>query len=112
MQKFQEISWLYEGLTYVLLGIMVLIISRIIIEKLTPYKVGHELVKLDNPALGVTLTGYYLGVIIIFLGAVLGDSDRTGFSGFVIQAGVDVLYAFLGIFLLNGCREIDDKMIL
>ncbi len=112
MQKFAEISWLYEGLTYVGLGILVLIISRVIIEKLTPYKVANQLVKLDNPALGVTLTGYYLGVIIIFLGATLGDTDKEGFGGFFIQAMVDVLYAFFGIFLLNGCRVVVDKMIL
>ncbi len=112
MQKLLEISWLYEGLIYVGLGVLVLIVSRVIIEKLTPYKVGHELVKLDNPALGVTLSGYYLGVIIIFLGAVLGDSDQEGISGFLIQVVVDVLYAFFGIFLLNGCRVVVDKMIL
>lgn len=112
MQRFAEISWLYEGLIYILLGILVLVISRYIIEKMTPYKVTNELVKLDNPAMGVTLTGYYLGVVIIFLGAALGDSRMEGFSGFLGQAGVDLAYALVGILLLNGSRLVVDKLIL
>lgn len=112
MQKIAEISWLYEGLTYLGLAILVLLISRLIIEKLTPYKVANELVKLDNQAMGVTLTGYYTGVIIIFLGAVIGESDVSGFFGFITQALIDVLYAVCGILLLNCCRIIVDRLIL
>lgn len=112
MQRFAEISWLYEGLVYVGLGILILLISRIVIDKLTPYKVAHELVKLDNPAVGVTLTGYYVGVIIIFLGAVIGGDDADGFGAFIKQMVIDGLYALLGIALLNCCRVVVDKLIL
>lgn len=112
MQRYAEVSWLYAGLIYLALGVLVLIISRLIIDKLTPYKVANELVKLDNPAMGVTLTGYYSGVIIIFLGAVIGESDVQGGREFAIQASIDVLYAFFGILLLNCCRLVVDKLIL
>lgn len=112
MQKFAEISWLYEGLMYVCLGVLVLVVGRIIFEKVTPYKVENELVKLDNQALGVTLTGYYGGVIIIYLGAVLGDGDANTFFGFLGQVFIDLFYAFLGIVMLNISRVIVDKLIL
>ena len=112
MERLTEISWLYQSLVYLVLGVLVLIISRVIIEKLTPYKVADELVKLDNQALGITLVGYYAGVIVIFLGAALGGSHDDTLAGFLKQAVIDVFYAFFGIFLLNGCRLIVDKLIL
>lgn len=112
MQRYSEISWFYEGLIYLCLGILVLLVSRVVIEKLTPYKVANELVKLDNPALGVTLTGYYAGVIIIFLGAVIGEADYQNLTGFFGEVLSDLLYALFGILLLNGCRLVVDKLIL
>lgn len=112
MQKFAEISWLYEGLIYIGVGILVLVISRMVIEKLTPYKVANELVKVDNPALGLTLTGYYSGVIIIFLGAVTGGEYATGIGSFFKELIIDIGYVFLGILLLNFSRTVVDRLIL
>lgn len=113
MPTITQFSWLYEGFVYLILGMGTLIISRFIINLLTPFKIDQELVHTDNAALGVTLAGYYLGVIIIYLGAVTGESagPRT-WNEIFLQCGIDFAYAVFGILALNLCRIIVDKTIL
>ncbi|MDH3349712.1 MAG: DUF350 domain-containing protein [Desulfobulbaceae bacterium] len=113
MPNIMEFSWLYEGFVYLFLGIITLIISKFIINFLTPYKIDKELIHSDNSALGLTLAGYYLGVIVIYLGAVIGETDYGGvWSEILTQCSIDFAYALFGILTLNLCRVIVDKTIL
>ncbi|XOF34339.1 MAG: DUF350 domain-containing protein [Candidatus Electrothrix sp. YB6] len=114
MMNLSETGELYYGMLYVVLGIAVLMLSKVVVNRLTPYKINHELIRSDNPALGVTLAGYYAGVIIVFLGAVVGDSSRQldSISAALAEAGIDLCYAVFGILALNFCRRVVDLAIL
>ena len=59
-----------RGLVYVALGIVVLAIAKLVQDFLTPYRINDQLSHRDNHALGLSITGYYLGVIIAFIGVV------------------------------------------
>ena len=62
-----------RGLVYVGIGIAVLLIGKLVQELATPYKINDQLRTKDNIALGLSITGYYLGIVIVFVGAVFQD---------------------------------------
>lgn len=107
-----------RGLIYVGMGVVVLVIGKLIQDLLTPYKINNQLRTKDNVALGLSITGYYLGIVIVFLGAVYQDftpivADGLGFTTDYWQ---DVLEVFLtslaGIAVLNLARIVVDKLVL
>jgi uncharacterized membrane protein YjfL (UPF0719 family) len=102
------------SLAYVFLGVVTLIVAKIIKDFLTPYKIDVELTAKDNSALGLTLTGYFAAVIIIFLGASVGldPEEPLSASELAIELGIVVLYALGGIVALNLGRVIVDKLVL
>ena len=102
------------GLLYIVMGIGVLGISKFALDFLTPYKLNSELTKADNPALGVTVAAYYAGVVIIFLGASIGESsvELNNFGAIMNMLGADLGYALFGILALNLCRKLVDATIL
>jgi uncharacterized membrane protein YjfL (UPF0719 family) len=109
------LSDLPAGVGYVALGLFVLVLAKAAQDFMTPYGVDEQLTGKDNPALGLSITGYYMGVIIVFLG-VLQDSGE-GLENFKASAyGADLLEVFLyslgGILLLNVSRTVVDKVIL
>lgn len=114
MINFTETAELYYGMLYIILGIAVLALSKVIVNLMSPYKINKELVHSDNQALGVTLAGYYAGVVIIFLGAVIGESEAetATFGSLFLEAAIDLGYAVFGIFALNLCRKVVDMAIL
>ncbi len=113
---------IYEGLeelglsiVYVLLGIAILLLAKVIKDLVTPYRIGEELTEKDNPALGLSLTGYFAAVVIVYLGASVGDDlhiDGISTSQLIKVVGVDALYALGGIAALLAGRIILDKLIL
>lgn len=109
-----ETIWLCWGLLYVVLGIAALILSKLAIGLFSPYKIDQELVHSDNFALGLTLSGYYAGVVIIFLGAVIGEGSEeiSSVGAAAVAAVVDFAYAVFGILALNLCRKVVEKAIL
>ncbi|MCI5166619.1 MAG: DUF350 domain-containing protein [Candidatus Electrothrix sp. GM3_4] len=114
MINFTETAELYYGMLYIILGIAVLTLSKFIVNLMTPYKINKELIHSDNQALGVTLAGYYAGVVIIFLGSVIGDSTpkTATLSSLFLEAAIDSGYAIFGILALNLCRKVVDLAIL
>ena len=107
-----------RGLVYVGIGIVVLVIGKLIQDFLTPYKINDQLRTKDNVALGLSITGYYLGIVIVFVGAVYQDfapivADGLGFTTDYWQ---DVLEVFLtslaGIVVLNLARIAVDRLVL
>lgn len=102
------------SLAYVFLGVVTLIVAKIIKDFLTPYKIDVELTAKDNPALGLTLTGYFAAVIIIFLGASVGldPEEPLSASELAIELGIVLLYSLGGIVALNLGRVIVDKLVL
>ena len=101
------------GLAYVVLGVVVLIIAKIVKDFLTPYKIDEELTTKDNPALGLAISGYFAGVLIVFIGAVMGPNlEYESLGELVISLGIDFLFALGGIVALNIGRWVVDKFVL
>jgi uncharacterized membrane protein YjfL (UPF0719 family) len=113
MPELEELLWLAIGTAYGIVGLALVILSRLVMDWVTPYRLGEELTKRDNPALGLAVTGYFAAVIVVFLGASAG-------GGYVLptipdaaaQLGIDVLYAVGGIAALLLSRVIMDRLVL
>ena len=109
-----------RGLVYVVMGIALLAIARLAQDVVTPYKIQVQLRDHDNVALALSITGYYLGVVIVFLGAVYQPSTLTADAvfnlGFTTDYWEDVLrvlvYSLVGIVVLNVARIVVDKLVL
>jgi uncharacterized membrane protein YjfL (UPF0719 family) len=107
-----------RGLVYVGVGVVVLVLAKFAQDFLTPYRINEQLSHKDNTALGLSITGYFLGVIIVFVGVlyqpltVIRD-DQWQLTG---DFGMDVLevflYAVAGILVLNLARIMVDKLVL
>ena len=111
----KEVEEIGLSLVYVLLGVAMLLIAKIVKDLVTPYRIGEELTEKDNPALGLSLTGYFVAVVIIYLGASVGDTVQSGFDKTLPlfkMIGIDALYALAGIAALLLGRVILDKLIL
>ena len=113
----QWINILPAGLAYVALGIILLAVAGIVKDFMTPYNVGEQMNNQDNPALGLSITGYYIGVIIVFIGALYDPKENLGMAElatakFGLQVAECLGYSIGGILLLNLARLIVDKLVL
>lgn len=102
---------IFEDLTktaaFVGLYFFLFLLAKWMKDFFTPYKINDELTQKDNLAIALTMCGYYLGVVAIFVGALFGPSS--GFSQDLIAVGG---YSILGLVFLNISRFINDKVLL
>ena len=107
-----------RGLVYVALGVVVLLLAKLAQDFLTPYRINEQLSHKDNTALGLSITGYFLGVIIVFVGVlyqpltVIRDSQWQLTGDFWLDALEVFLYSVAGILVLNLARILVDKLVL
>ena len=106
------------GLAYVVMGIAVIAIARLAQDLTTPYHIQEQLDRKDNVALAASISGYYFGVILVFLGGlyqpfiVIAD-DNLGFTAaYWREAGLVFAYSLAGIIVLNISRIVVDKLVL
>ncbi|WP_374668998.1 DUF350 domain-containing protein [Ramlibacter sp.] len=71
------LEWLKPGaffgsILYAVIGVVVLLASFIVVDKLTPYNLWEEIVEKQNMALAVVVAGMALGVSFIIAAAVHG----------------------------------------
>jgi uncharacterized membrane protein YjfL (UPF0719 family) len=117
MERFYNIE---ISLAYVVLALILLIIAKATKSLLTSYNLNHELTTADNPALGLSLTGYFCGVVIVFLGAAVGPAvfidplaeTSHDLVPLLKEFGLVFAWALGGIVLLNVGRWIVDKLVL
>ena len=102
------------GVGYVALGIATLLIAKIIKDVATPFRIDEELTVKDNPAIGIVMAGYFIGVTIIFLGSVVGPEFEEALTvpELLTVVGMDFVYALAGIIALLLGRVILDKVVL
>ena len=107
-----------RGLVYVGIGLVILGVGKLVQDLLTPYRINDQLRTKDNVALALSITGYYLGIVIVFVGAVyqpFGLIVDEGL-GFTEDYWEDVLEVFLtslaGIAVLNVARIAVDRLVL
>ena len=107
-----------RGLVYVGLGLIILVIAKVARDIITPYRLDDEVIKRKNLAVAVRLSGYFLGVIFVFLGALYRPLTLIAVDGlgFDREYGEDVLRVFLyslaGIGALNLVRILMNRVIL
>ena len=63
---------IFGSLLFALLGVIIFWLCFIIIDKLTPYHLWHELVEKQNVALGIVVASMCLGISIIVAAAIHG----------------------------------------
>ncbi len=108
-----------KGLIYVVLGLAVLFIAKVVQDLITRYSINQQVTGENNAALGLSLAGYYLGVVSVFVGAlyqplsVIRDDDwkptSAGYWGEVLEV---LIYALVGIVVLNVARLVVDRLVL
>ena len=108
-----------KGLIYVVLGLAVLFIAKVVQDLITRYSINQQVTGENNAALGLSLAGYYLGVVFVFVGAlyqplsVIRDDDwkptSAGYWGEVLEV---LIYALVGIVVLNVARLVVDRLVL
>ena len=60
------------SILYALIGVIIFWLSFVIIDKMTPYNLWHEIVEKHNVALGIVVGSMSLGISIIVAAAVHG----------------------------------------
>jgi len=108
-----------RGLVYVGMGLVILVLAKLAQDLVTPYKIGEQLSHKDNVALAVSIAGYYLGIVIVFLGALyepIGSAAVVDGLGVTREYWEDVLsvaiYSLAGIVVLNVARILVDRFVL
>ena len=107
-----------RGLVYVALGLAILTMAKFARDIVTPYRIDEQVTKNRNLAVSLRLSGYMVGIILVFLGALYQPflvATREGF-GFNRDFGEDVLevflYSLVGIIALNIVRIIVNRLVL
>ncbi len=95
---------------YLAVVLVMLVVARLFKDILTPYKLSEQLTTRDNPAVGMSVAGYYLAVLIVCIGPLRTPSapNVALWKDLLDTAG----YMALGILLLNLARIIVDKVLL
>jgi uncharacterized membrane protein YjfL (UPF0719 family) len=108
-----------KGLIYVAVGLAALLVAKVVQDLVTRYSINQQVTGENNAALGLSLAGYYLGVVFVFVGAlyqpltVVRDDDWAPTSatywGEVLEVAI---YALVGIAVLNVARIVVDRLVL
>jgi len=61
-----------NSILYSFLGVAILLVCYVVIEKLTPEKTWHEISKNNNTALAIILGAFIIGISIIISAAIHG----------------------------------------
>ncbi len=116
-----------RGLVFVAEGMIVLALAKFAKDAVTRhYRVDEEVAAKGNLAMALRLSGYFIAIILIFLGALwqpsaggwasLADINEAGGFGFNRELADQVLLVFLyslgGIAALNLVRVLFDRLIL
>ena len=107
-----------RGLVYIGLGLGILTLAKFLRDILIPYRIDEQVTAKKNLAVSLRLTGYLIGVILVFLGALYQPLlvSQDGGLGFNRDFGEDVLevflYSLVGIVALNAVRLLVNRLVL
>jgi uncharacterized membrane protein YjfL (UPF0719 family) len=98
---------LLQGLAFIGVYAVLIVLARVLIQLTTPGRLNHALAENDNAAVGITLGGYYIATSIIFVGVLAGPS-----AGFVNDLISVSAYSLGGLALLTISSLLLDKLVL
>ncbi len=92
---------------FLVLFAVVFVAGKWINDAVAAYSIDQQLTKKDNPALAISTAGYYIGIIIVYIGALIGPSTTLLYDLLIVGG-----YGLGGILLLLLARLINDRLIL
>jgi uncharacterized membrane protein YjfL (UPF0719 family) len=98
---------LRNPVAFLVLFAVLFVLGKWLNDLVTSHAIDRELTERDNPALAISTAGYYLGIIIIFLGALIGPSTSLLWDLLIVGG-----YGLGGIGLLLLSRVLNDRLIL
>lgn len=101
------LSDIIRAVSFVALYMVLFLFSKWLKDTISTYKLSIELMEKNNQAVGLAVSGYYLGTAVIFAGSLLGPS-RGLFQDLMTVGG----YSILGIVLLNVSAWLTDLAVL
>lgn len=96
-----------QGLSFILLYIIVFFLAKWIKNLFISFQLDEELTEKDNHAVSISVSGYFIGVTLVFIGALSGPS-----YDFVQDILLVSAYSIAGVLLLNLTRVVADKLVL
>jgi uncharacterized membrane protein YjfL (UPF0719 family) len=97
-----------RGLATLGIVLVAIWIGKLVHDLLTRYKIDEELTDKNNAAVGVALTGYYVGLAVAIAGVLMGPEGKTLGSDLLAVAA----YSIIAIVLLNISAFVNDWLIL
>jgi uncharacterized membrane protein YjfL (UPF0719 family) len=107
-----ELAPVMLALAHVVLGILVLVAAKLLKAVLSPYRTDEELTAKDNPAFGLALSGYYLGVVAIYIGAVRALPLDAGSTAAWQAIGANLGWSLAGIVALSFSRWVMNRTLI
>lgn len=108
-----DLMWILYSCAYLAFAVIFLWLGKKVFDWATPYSVNVQLTEKDNPAVGVVLTGFLLGLAAIICGVFIGETAETPSWQVVLEEmGPVALYGGLGLLLLWIAGFINDKVVL
>lgn len=92
---------------FLVLFAVLFLVGKWLNDLVSAHTVDRQLTQEDNPALAVSTAGYYLGIVIVYIGAIIGPSTTLVQDLMLVGS-----YALGGILLLLLSRVINDRLIL
>ena len=114
----EAIGIFIRGLAYIGMSLVVLVAAKFARDLVTRHPIDEEVIQKKNLAETLRLCGYFIGVILVLLGAMYQPLSgiAVGGLGFTAGFGVEVLtvfiYSLAGIIALNLVRPLMDRAIL
>ncbi len=99
--------WIGETFFYILTFFLLLIISKVIFKiRYKNINIDNELSSKDNVAFSILTTGYFIGVLIIFLGVIQGES-----YGYLNDLILILSYSLIGNLLLIISSFLNERVV-
>lgn len=109
----EELLWLAYSSGYLVFAIIFLLIAKKVFDILTPYSINVQMTEKDNPAIGIMLVGFLLGVAAVICGLFAGPTVDEPTLGLFLDEMIEVaIYGAIGIVLLLIAGKINDTIIL
>ncbi|NBC82272.1 MAG: DUF350 domain-containing protein [Bacteroidetes bacterium] len=101
-------EYILSTLAYFVSAFILLLIGKFAHNIFHPaYKTDSELVEKDNMAFAISQVGYYIGIVLVIMAALSGES-----LGLLLDLQLIGMYGLVGIVLLNISVYINDALIL
>ena len=108
-----EIYWVLYSAGYLIFAVIFLLFAKKLFDVLTSYSVNTQLTAKDNPAVGLLLSGFMIGITAILCGVLTGDSpEEPNWANFSQDLVPILIYGVMGLIMLFLAGILNDKIVL